>query len=361
MGGRALVPRRGLRQARRAGPARAEVPDRARRAGRRLPARGGARRGARADRLGWDGRRDRRAHQHRHAADLEVRHRGPTPALSRARDQGREDRRARDHRARRRLRRRRAAHAGHARRRRLGRERREDLHHERRPRALHRHRREDHRGGRPSRDLVPDRRSRRRSHLRQAREARLARLRHRDDRLRGRLRPRGEPARRRARGLQADHGQLPVGAPGDGARRSRRDGARLGAHRGVRPRAHRLRPPPLKAPGDPPQARRPRHERLHRALRHLRRAAPVRRRGGTAEGGHDGQAPDPARLLRSDGRLPADPRRRRLHEGGLGRARRPRLPPGPDRRRLGRDHARDPRAGACLLRSWETVCNIVQT
>ena len=33
------------------------------------------------------------------------------------------------------------------------------------------------------------------------------------------------------RGLQADHGQLPVGAPGDGARRRRRDAARVGAHR----------------------------------------------------------------------------------------------------------------------------------
>ena len=32
------------------------------------------------------------------------------------------------------------------------------------------------------------------------------------------------------RGLQADHGQLPVGAPGDGARRGRRDAARVGAH-----------------------------------------------------------------------------------------------------------------------------------
>ena len=43
VGGRALVPRRGLSEARRPGPARAEVPDRVRRPGRRLPARGGAR------------------------------------------------------------------------------------------------------------------------------------------------------------------------------------------------------------------------------------------------------------------------------------------------------------------------------
>ena len=43
----------------------------------------------------------------RHAADLEVRHRGAEAALPRPRDPGREDRRPRDHRARRRLRRRR--------------------------------------------------------------------------------------------------------------------------------------------------------------------------------------------------------------------------------------------------------------
>ena len=67
---------------------------------------------------------------------------------------------------------------------------------------------------------------------------------------------------------------------------------------------------------------------------------------GPAEGGHDGQAAHPARLLRADGRLPADPRRRRLHARVLGRARRPRRPPGADRRRQRRDHARDPRAHA---------------
>ena len=45
------------------------------------------------------------------------------------------------------------------------------------------------------------------------------------------------------------------------------------------------------------------------------------------QGGHDGQAAHPARLLRADGRLPADPRRRRLHARVLGRARRARRPP----------------------------------
>ena len=103
MGGGALVPRRGLSEARRPGPARAEVPGGVRRAGRRLPARGGAVRGDGTGRLRRHRRGDRRTHQHRHAADLEVRHRGAEAALPRARDPRRADRRAGDHRARRRL------------------------------------------------------------------------------------------------------------------------------------------------------------------------------------------------------------------------------------------------------------------
>ena len=54
-----------------------------------------------------------------------------------------------------------------------------------------------HRRGRPSRHLVPDHRPRRGRQLLEAREARLARLRHRHDQLPGRVRSRGEPARRR--------------------------------------------------------------------------------------------------------------------------------------------------------------------
>ena len=86
-----------------------EVRGALRRPGRRLPRRRRVHRGARALRLGRAGRGHRRAHLDRHAADLEVRHRGPEAALSGARDPRREDRRARDHRARRRLRRRRAS------------------------------------------------------------------------------------------------------------------------------------------------------------------------------------------------------------------------------------------------------------
>ncbi len=50
-------------------------------------------------------------------------------------------------------------------------------------------------GGRPPRHLVPDRRPRRGRQLLEAREARLARLGHRHDQLPGRVRARGEPAR----------------------------------------------------------------------------------------------------------------------------------------------------------------------
>ena len=234
------------------------------------------------DRLGRHGGGDRRAHQHRHAADLEVRHRRAEAALPRAGDPRRADRRARHHRARRRLGRGRAAHARRARRRRLGGQRREDLHHQRRARPLHRHRRQDDRRGRPPRHLLPDRRPRRGRRVLASSRSSAGTPPTRPRSLPGRVRARGEPARRAERGLQADHGQLPVGAPGDGARRRRRDAARLGAHRRVRARAPGLRPPALRPPGDPPQARRPGDLGLHVPLRHLRRAAPLRRRRGAA-------------------------------------------------------------------------------
>ena len=139
-------------------------------------------------------------------------------------DRGREDRRARHHRARRRLRRGRPAHQSAQGRWRLHRERLEDLHHKRRARRLRGHRGEDHGGGRPPRPLVPASRARHGGlhRVAQARQARLARLRHRRARLRRRVRARGEPARRGEQGLLPDHGQLPVGAAADGARRGRR-------------------------------------------------------------------------------------------------------------------------------------------
>ncbi|MDQ6731960.1 MAG: acyl-CoA dehydrogenase family protein [Actinomycetota bacterium] len=75
---------------------------------------------------------------------------------------------------------------------------------------------------RTSRHLLPaDREGCRRDHE-SAAQARLACLGHRRDRLGRRVCPRGGPAGRRARRLLPDHGQLPVGAAVDGARRDRR-------------------------------------------------------------------------------------------------------------------------------------------
>ena len=87
------------------------------------------------------------------------------------------------------------------------------------------------------------------------REARLARVRHRADRARRRLRARRQPARPRARGLRADHGQLPVGAAGHGARRGGGDGGGARAHAGLHARARRLRPADRPPPGRPPPPR----------------------------------------------------------------------------------------------------------
>ncbi len=59
--------------------------------------------------------------------------------------------------------------------------------------------------------------------------------------LRGRLRPRGAPARGARRRLQADHGQLPVGAAADGARRGRGRAGRVREDARVRRGALRVR------------------------------------------------------------------------------------------------------------------------
>ena len=67
--------------------------------------------------------------------------------------------------------------------------------------------------------------------------------------------------------------------------------------------------------------------------------------------GDDGQARHPARRLRRGRRGDPDPRRRRLHEGVRGRARRPRPPPRPDRRRHRRDHEGDPREAAGAVKA----------
>ena len=73
----------------------------------------------------------------------------------------------------------------------------------------------------------------------QAGEAGLARLRHRRARVHRRRRARREPARRGERGLLPDHGQLPVGAAADGARRGRRDAAPCSSGRSSTPASAR--------------------------------------------------------------------------------------------------------------------------
>ena len=109
-------------------------------------------------------------------------------------------------------------------RRRLRRQRRQDLHHQRRPRRLPRLRLQDDPGGRPRRHLLPRARARD-ARLRggsEAGEDGLALLRHRRARLHRRRGAGREPARRGERRLQADHGQLRLGAAADGDRRRRR-------------------------------------------------------------------------------------------------------------------------------------------
>ena len=128
-----------------------------------------------------------------------------------------------DHRARHRLRRRRHPHARRARRRRLGRQRRQDVHHQRRARGLLRHRGAHAAGARARLAVVPGHRGRRGRHRAAAREARLARVRHRRDRVRGRRRARRRAARRGGPRLLPDRRQLPVGAAADVARRGRLD------------------------------------------------------------------------------------------------------------------------------------------
>ena len=168
----------------------------------------------------------RRAHRHRHAAGVEVRHRGAEAALPGARDPRREDRRAGHHRARaraptspasaRRPRRSTAATWSTARRRSS-------------PTACAPtswsppSRRPSEGGHHGLSFLLIEQRHGGLQRLQEAGEDGLARLRHRRAGVPGRVRARGEPARRGEQGLLPDHGQLPVGAAADGARRGRLD------------------------------------------------------------------------------------------------------------------------------------------
>ena len=159
-----------------------KFPESLRRPGRNPPPRRDLGRGAGAlRRLGRGRGGPQRPRLDRDAADLQLRHRGAEAALAGPGHRRREDRGARHHRARRRLRRRRDLDLRRADRRRLRRQRLEDLHHQRRPRRLPRLRLQDDPGGRPSRNLVPRPRERDAGirGLGQAREARLALIRHR--------------------------------------------------------------------------------------------------------------------------------------------------------------------------------------
>ena len=134
--------------------------------------------------------------------------------------------------------------------------------------------------------------------LEQAREARLARLGHRRAGVRGRVRARGEPARRGEQGLLPDHGQLPVGAAADGARRRGLDGGRArAAWLEAAPRASSEVPAPHGG-GDGAQAG-------GLALPDRLRALPVRHGARRDPRGDRGQAALAALRLRGGrGRLP---------------------------------------------------------
>ena len=188
LGGRRLVPQRGVLRAGRAGLAGAQVR-------RRLGGRRGAQRGARALRVGRRRGGDRRPCAHRDAAGVPLRHRGPEGALAGARPARRADRRAGDHRAGRGVRRRVGAHPRRARGRRLARLGRQDVHHQRRAGRLLRDR-GAHRRRRPRRSVVPRARARRGRAGAGAEQARLARVGHRGARVRRGVRAGRAPARR---------------------------------------------------------------------------------------------------------------------------------------------------------------------
>ena len=258
-------------------------------------------RGAGAHRLGRHRGGHRRAHQHRHAADLEVRHRGAEAALPRAGDPRREDRRARHHRAGRRLGRRGAAHRAPSASTAAGCVNGEKTYITNGVRA--------HfivtavkttRRGRPPRDLVPDRRPRRGRQPRPSSRSSAG-----TPPTPPRSPSRTCSCRRRTCSATLHEGfklimanfqwerlAMALGAVGamriawertaEFARERHAFGRPLSGHQAIR---HKLADLATSA--------------LHVPLRHLRRAAPLRRRRGTAAGGHDGQAADPARVASS--------------------------------------------------------------
>ena len=102
---------------------------------------------------------------------------------------------------------------------------------------------------------------------------------------------------------------------------------------------HRLRPPDRQVPGDAAQVRRDGDQDRVRAPARLHDGLALRQRRVPGARDLDGQAVRLADRLRGRRRVPADPRRRRLHEGVRDRARVARPAAEPDRGRDRRDHA----------------------
>ena len=242
---------------------------------------------------------------------------------------GERSRRARDHRARRRLRRRLDPHARAAGRRRLCRQRLEDVHHQRRPRRLPRLRGEDDRGGRPPRDLVPDPR---------ARDARL----------------RGRPKLEKMGWHSSDTAELSftdVEVPDENLLGEENRGfylimenfawERLLMALGAVGAMRRLLEVAIDYAGEREAFGRPigsfqaiRHKIAEIGVKaevgagaHLPRAAPAHRGRGRDRRRHQGEALHPAGVRRGRRRVPADPRRLRLHARVRGRAGAARRPP----------------------------------
>ena len=168
-------------------------------------------------------------------------------------------------------------------------------------------------GGRPRRDLLLDRRPRRGRQRGEAREARLARLRHRHDRLQDVFVPEQNLLGELDGGFklimanfQWERLAMALGAVGamqlawertaEFARERKAFGRPLSGHQAIR---HKL--------ADLATSLYTCRCVTYDALRRFVAGE------DPLQGGHDGQAADPARVLRADGRLPADPRGRRLH------------------------------------------------
>ncbi len=133
-----------------------------------------------------------------------------------------------------------------------------------------------------------------------------------------------------------------------GSRGRRRADVRADAR--IREGARGVRSADRQVPGDPPQVRRDGDQDRGREAVQLRGRLALRQRRVPGARDHGGEAVHLAGRLRGRRRVRPDPRRLRLHEGVRDRARLPRRPPEPDRRRHRRDHAGRHRALATASR-----------